>query len=122
MAIERRGGCSDSSRTSNFSQTAFRPLADFIGRGPTMRIGLVLGGPGLLGLGGCAVSPSQNILGAFFPDWLFCLLAGLIVAALARLFLIKRGLLVPSGPWSPMLYLTLAALAALLTWVFFFQN
>jgi len=31
-------------------------------------------------LGGCGRAPTFNILGSFFPAWLFCVVAGLLLA------------------------------------------
>lgn len=42
---------------------------------------------------GCNGSPSRNILGSYFPSWMVCALAGLVVALIARVALKATGLL-----------------------------
>jgi hypothetical protein len=44
-------------------------------------------------MGGCSGSPSRNILGSYFPSWMVCALAGLVVALIARVALKAAGLL-----------------------------
>jgi len=40
-----------------------------------------------LALAGCALSPSFDILGSFFPAWLVCVAVGIVLAVLTRLVL-----------------------------------
>lgn len=49
---------------------------------------------------GCSGSPSRNILGSYFPSWMLCALAGLIIALAARAGLRTIGLLqeLPAPP------------------------
>jgi hypothetical protein len=35
-------------------------------------------------LAGCAGAPSHNILGSYFPSWILCAVAGLILTIVAR--------------------------------------
>jgi hypothetical protein len=35
-------------------------------------------------LAGCSASPSISVLGAFFPDWMFCVLGGLAITLVVR--------------------------------------
>ncbi|MBV8467247.1 MAG: hypothetical protein JO218_14995 [Burkholderiales bacterium] len=74
-------------------------------------------------LGGCAESPSINVLGAFFPDWLFCIVGGIAVATVLHRLLAVDAVAERIGrttvPWlSPIV----AVLAALVAWLTFFQN
>lgn len=87
-----------------------------------MRRPIGMGACGAL-LAGCSKAPSINVLGAYFPDWMFCISAAvalcLVVNAAAR----ARGWLdsVPGG----MLVLSYAALTtvfALTGWLIFFHN
>ena len=48
---------------------------------------LVLLGPLLLG--GCSRAPSVDILGSFFPAWLFCLVVAVLLATLIRLVMLR---------------------------------
>jgi hypothetical protein len=47
----------------------------------------------LCALYGCSGSPSRNILGSYFPSWMVCALAGLVIALAARAGLKAAGLL-----------------------------
>jgi|SRR5580658_8905015 hypothetical protein len=38
----------------------------------------------LASLSGCNGAPSRNILGSYFPTWMLCAIAGLLVAGMAR--------------------------------------
>ncbi|PRY00226.1 YtcA family lipoprotein [Paraburkholderia sp. BL25I1N1] len=70
---------------------------------------------------GCTNSPSIGVLGAYFPDWLFCIVAGVVLTVVIYLIL-KR--LQPDhlmGP-SAVVYPTLVALLALVVWLIFFQH
>jgi hypothetical protein len=44
-------------------------------------------------LTGCDGSPSRNILGSYFPSWMVCALAGMVLALLARAVLKGTGIL-----------------------------
>jgi YtcA family len=47
----------------------------------------------LASLSGCDGAPSRNILGSYFPTWMVCALAGVLVALIARVFLKSTGIL-----------------------------
>jgi hypothetical protein len=72
-------------------------------------------------LQGCAISPSIGVLGAYFPDWLFCMIAG-VVLAIVVFVLLKRldhdRLLGPPA----LVYPTLVTLFSLVAWLIFFQH
>jgi YtcA-like protein len=38
---------------------------------------------------GCQRAPSFSIVGSYFPDWIFCCLAGIAVALLARWLFVR---------------------------------
>jgi hypothetical protein len=40
-------------------------------------------------MSGCASAPSIGVLGAYFPDWLFCIVAGVVLTVVIYL-IIKR--------------------------------
>lgn len=77
---------------------------------------------GLL-LSGCAYAPSISVLGAFFPDWMFC-----IVGAIALTFVVRCAFTVTGWGESigkltlSLFYSALTALFALTGWLVFFQN
>lgn len=70
---------------------------------------------------GCAHSPSVNVLGAYFPDWLFCIVAGVVLTVAVHLVLAR---LPGSGRFGPsaVVYPTLVTLLALVAWLIFFQQ
>jgi hypothetical protein len=79
-----------------------------------------LAGP--FALGGCEEHvPSVNVLGAFFPAWMLCILAGITLALLARQLFNAIGLSPWIGPHA-VIYPALAVGAMFATWIVFFQN
>ncbi|KJK22662.1 YtcA family lipoprotein [Cupriavidus sp. 2MCAB6] len=71
-------------------------------------------------LGGCARSPSLSVLGAYFPDWMFCIIAG-VALAIACYLLLERS---RSGYWlgpPALAYPTLVTLFSLVAWLILFQ-
>jgi hypothetical protein len=48
----------------------------------------------LVGLGGCTVqgAPSLILFGAYFPDWMFCAVIGIVGALAARIAMVPTGL------------------------------
>jgi hypothetical protein len=78
-----------------------------------------LGCLGALSMGGCALSPSVNILGSFFPAWLISIVTGLVLALIAWRVLIATGVapyLTPAG----LVYPCLAALLIFASWLILF--
>ena len=71
-------------------------------------------------LAGCRRAPTFNILGSFFPAWLMCLFAGIVLAALAnRLFV--RFALDKEILWPVVVYPCLALFFACALWLVFFS-
>ena len=71
-------------------------------------------------LAGCRLAPTFNILGSFFPSWLICLFAGIIVAVIAnRLF--ARFALEKEILWPVVVYPCIALLFACTIWLIFFS-
>jgi hypothetical protein len=66
-------------------------------------------------------SPSIGVLGAYFPDWLFCIVAGVVLAVILYLVL-KRlqadHLMQPAA----VVYPTLVTFLALAVWLMLFQH
>jgi len=74
----------------------------------------------LICLGGCARASSLSVSGAYFPDWIFCILAGVVLTCVLRAILMhkQRGDLL--GP--PMLaWPALILLCSLLFWLVVFN-
>ncbi|CAN7326553.1 YtcA family lipoprotein [Caballeronia sp. LjRoot31] len=70
---------------------------------------------------GCSRSPSVNVLGAYFPDWLFCIIAGVVLTIIFHVIVQRthRGLWF--GP-PALVYPALVTLLALVVWLIFFQH
>lgn len=74
----------------------------------------------VLTLDGCARAPAFNILGSFFPAWLACMAAGILLTVIVRLILSRWG-------WEerlralPLVYLSMAILFACILWLLFFE-
>ncbi|WP_420995053.1 YtcA family lipoprotein [Cupriavidus sp. 30B13] len=78
---------------------------------------------------GCAHAPSVNVLGAYFPDWLFCIVAGVVLTVavyrvLARLSGGGAGGGAGGRGFGPpaVVYPTLVVLLASIAWLIFFQQ
>lgn len=69
-------------------------------------------------LAGCSRAPSVDVLGSFFPAWLICFVAAVLLTALCRLVLGRFHLKVQL----PILaYLSLAACFTFVLWLIFFH-
>lgn len=74
----------------------------------------------LLLLSGCQQAPSFNVLGSYFPAWLFCLVVGMVLTVTARVFLRRRNLGAALDP--PLLmYSCLTAFFTFTLWLIFFR-
>lgn len=76
--------------------------------------------PALAALTGCGRAPTFSILGSYFPAWLACILAGIVLAALVSWALarFKREHLLA---WPALVYPCLAAFFAFTLWLLFFS-
>jgi len=69
-------------------------------------------------LAGCGRAPSFDILGSFFPAWLVCLAAGLLLTVVFRWLLLRIQIVIAA----PILtYPSLAVLITLALWLTFFR-
>lgn len=75
----------------------------------------------LIPLTGCRGAPSIDVLGSFFPGWMFCMLAGLIGTLVARAIL-ARTRIEPQLRPRALVYLCLWGLLSLGQWILFFRN
>ena len=75
---------------------------------------------GALSSAGCARAPSIDIFGSFFPIWLFCLLAGILLAVLVRQVLVRVASDLDLGP-PVLIYPSLVVLFACSFWLLFFR-
>ena len=69
---------------------------------------------------GCARAPSFSILGSFFPAWLVCIIAGIVLAAIAN-WALTRNKLDKLIVWPVLVYPSLAAFFAFTLWLVFFS-
>ena len=65
-------------------------------------------------------APSVDIAGSFFPVWMFCLLAGVVLTVAARLVLVRAGIEEALGP-RLIVYPCMVTLFACGIWLIFFQ-
>lgn len=72
-------------------------------------------------LSGCEFAPSIPLFGAGFPDWLFCIVGGIVGTISIHLTLSRRG---KSSTIAPLAisYPALSALIAMATWLTFFSR
>jgi hypothetical protein len=74
-------------------------------------------------LAGCAKAPSIGVLGAFFPDWLFCIVGAIAGTTLIHAMLRTTGRLAQQGKMTlPLAYCAVTVILALVGWLIFFQN
>ena len=71
-------------------------------------------------LSGCARSPSFNVLGSYFPGWIVCMVASILVTALVR-FVLNRLQWEQKVPALPLFYFSIALLMACLIWLIAFE-
>ncbi|HWT39102.1 MAG TPA: YtcA family lipoprotein [Paraburkholderia sp.] len=70
---------------------------------------------------GCSGSPSISVLGAYFPDWLFCIVAGVVLTVV--IYLILKRLQADHFLWpSAVLVPTLVTFFSLAVWLMLFQH
>jgi Na+/glutamate symporter len=69
---------------------------------------------------GCRRSPTFNILGSFFPAWLICLFAGIILSAIANRIFVRLSL-DKEILWPVVVYPCIALFSACALWLIFFS-
>ncbi|WP_052281864.1 YtcA family lipoprotein [Kluyvera genomosp. 1] len=68
-------------------------------------------------LSGCSLPPAIPVIGAYYPGWLFCIIAGVILVLITRrLMLHKYNVISFAG----VIYTALFALYSMLFWLVFF--
>lgn len=81
--------------------------------------GIFIGAGSSVLMAGCAVSPSLNVLGAFFPDWLFCMMFGLAMTLIVRTAMMRKRR--EAVAFLPVVYTTLMVFFSMLFWVVIFE-
>jgi hypothetical protein len=72
---------------------------------------------------GCNTTPSISVFGAYFPDWLICIVGAVIITIIIYALLRISGLLVHFGSrYSAMTHVALTAVLAFIIWLIFFKN
>jgi hypothetical protein len=74
----------------------------------------------LISLAGCAKASSLPVSGAYFPDWLFCVLAGVFLTCVIRAVLLSKQHGEVMGP-PALAYPALILLLSLLCWLIVFN-
>jgi hypothetical protein len=69
---------------------------------------------------GCSHAPEYSIFGSFFPVWIFCSAAGLVLAAGARV-LIARTAIAEHLPAPVLSYLSMAIFFSCALWLLFYS-
>ncbi|EDJ0431984.1 hypothetical protein GEX15_06070 [Salmonella enterica] len=68
-------------------------------------------------LTGCSLPPAIPIIGAYYPDWLFCIIAGVILTLVTLRILLRK---YQTPPLAGVIYTALFALYSMLFWLVFF--
>ncbi|EAT7883234.1 hypothetical protein AIT14_020215 [Salmonella enterica subsp. arizonae serovar 41:z4,z23:- str. 01-0089] len=68
-------------------------------------------------LTGCSLPPAIPIIGAYYPDWLFCIIAGVILTLVTRRILLRK---YQTPSLAGVIYTALFALYSMLFWLVFF--
>jgi hypothetical protein len=71
-------------------------------------------------LAGCRRSPTFSILGSFFPSWLVCMFAGIILAAIVNRIFVRFNL-DREIAWGIVVYPCIALFFACTLWLVFFS-
>jgi hypothetical protein len=78
------------------------------------------GAAACLFLTGCGRAPAINILGSFFPAWMICLTAGVILAFVVRFILLRYRLETEVGSLA-LFYPCVVVFSTCLLWLIFFR-
>jgi hypothetical protein len=71
-------------------------------------------------LEGCGRAPSVNVLGSFFPVWMFCLIVSIVLTFVVRGLLLRSRLESEVGPLA-LFYPSLVILFTSVLWLVFFR-
>ena len=78
-------------------------------------------GMNLILLTGCRGAPSINVLGSFFPGWMFCMAIGVVGSLLLRMVFVRINI-DANLPLRTPVYICLWVIITLLSWLLFFRN
>ena len=74
----------------------------------------------LMGCTGCSRAPSIEVIGSFFPAWMFCIFSAVVLTGLVRMELARRGLERQLGPLF-VFYPSVAVAISCLLWLILFS-
>ena len=74
----------------------------------------------VLGGAGCSRAPSMEFVGTFFPAWMFCIIAALVITGLIRSALVRWELERKLGPLV-VFYPSLVVAVSCLLWLILFS-
>jgi hypothetical protein len=77
--------------------------------------------PATLFLGGCAYSPTVDVVGSYFPAWMMCIILGLVSTIIVRLLLIGSGIY-PHLRLKPLVFSCMSIFITLAVWLVIFKN
>jgi YtcA family len=69
---------------------------------------------------GCGRAPAIDVIGSFFPAWMVCLIASIVLASMLRLFLLRRQLEIAIEPVA-VFYPCVVILISCLLWLIFYR-
>jgi len=75
----------------------------------------------ILLLGGCAHSPTVDVLGSYFPAWMLCIIIGIFSTLIVRLLLIGFGIYAHLR-LKPVVFSGTTIFITLTVWLVFFKN
>ena len=75
----------------------------------------------VIGVAGCGVSPSVNVLGSFFPAWLISIVVGVVLTVVVQQVLVGIGVAADIRP-AAVVYPCLVGLLTLATWLMVFGS
>ena len=115
----------DSRSTRTGGRDGLSPVILFPGRScgdkPSPALIWLLFLPAIFLLGGCAHSPTVDVLGSYFPAWMLCIIIGLFSTLIVRLLLIGVGIYAHLR-LKPVLFSCTAIFFTLAVWLVFFKN
>jgi len=77
--------------------------------------------PAIFLFGGCAHSPTVDVLGSYFPAWMLCIIVGLVSTLIVRLLLIGFGIYAHLR-LKPVVFSGTTIFFTLAVWLVFFKN
>ncbi len=77
--------------------------------------------PAIVLLGGCAHSPTVDVVGSYFPAWMLCIIVGLVITIIVRLLLIGFGIY-PHLRLKPLVFSCMTIFFTLAVWLVVFKN